>query len=175
MIGKGILFLCMTSALVLGCESDDENATDGGTKKDGSTGGAGGSTGGKGGSSGGSAGSAGSTGGSGGSTGGSAGTTATGGGGSGATGGGTGACGDYGQVDACKSCLVAKCCAEGMNCAAEPDCNAMVTCARACPDPKDTAGTCVQGCGTQHNLGGTNFNPLILCMNNACGNECSYL
>lgn len=118
--------------------------------------------------------------------GGSGGTGATDGGGSGGTDAGGGAagaggaagttgCGDYGQVQACKDCLSQKCCAKGAACAAEADCNDMVTCDRQCPSPTDTSSACVQTCAQQHNLGGKSYNDLILCMGNSCGTVCGYL
>lgn len=101
-------------------------------------------------------------------------------GGAGAGGGGSGGSAPcttttYGQGQACMDCIQQSCCSEATACENDADCSAMVTCARACPSPTDVGSQCVQDCASQHNLGGAAYNPLILCMGNACGQECAYL
>lgn len=93
----------------------------------------------------------------------------------GGSGGSGGDCTAYGQGEECSNCLDQNCCAQATACENDGDCSAMVDCAKACPDPTDGSSQCVQDCADQHNLGGTAFNPLILCMGGSCGSVCPYL
>jgi hypothetical protein len=94
--------------------------------------------------------------------------------GSSGSGGSGGDCTAYGQGEECSNCLDQNCCAEATACANSTDCNGMIECARACPNPTDTSSQCVQDCATQHNLGGSAYNPLVLCMGGDCGSVCPY-
>jgi hypothetical protein len=91
------------------------------------------------------------------------------------SGGSGGDCTTYGQGEPCASCLDQNCCAQASACENSADCSAMVECAKACPDPTDGSSQCLQDCADQHNLGGPEFNPLILCMGGSCGSVCPYL
>lgn len=133
-------------SLSYGCSSDDDDgAANGGTA--GVDGGGSGGDGGSGGSTGGSGGSVGASGGSGGS-------------------GGSTECAEFGNDATCTACLKQQCCAEANSCDGT-DCKALVTCARACPDPNDTEGTCFQACLTGIQDTGS-FNQLLICAQRKC-------
>lgn len=153
MLGRrSMLTMICGGALALACGSDDsgKNEFDAGTS----------------GGSGGTAGSAGS---------GGAITGGTGGGSAGQAGAaGAASCGDFGQDQACKDCLKTNCCSEGGNCDKNTDCKGMVECARKCPDPTDVNSTCMQQCITDHNGGGSFYNPIILCQSNSCS-QCNFI
>lgn len=72
----------------------------------------------------------------------------------------------------CKTCLAGKCCSQAGACAGNADCAAFVTCARACPAPTDTSSACVKTCITDHNAGGSIYNPILICMQTDCGTQC---
>jgi hypothetical protein len=113
-------------------------------------------------------------------TGGTGGTDAgTGGIGIGGTGGSSGSagaqnCGSYGDSTGCQDCLKTSCCQQGGTCLANGDCDALVTCARQCPNPADTQSTCFQACATQSSAGISAYNGLAICLSNNCASSCQY-
>jgi hypothetical protein len=167
-----LLSLPITAA---SCSDDDEGGSEISTGGSGGGSGSGGSTGGSGGAS-----TGGTGGGSGGSTGGSGGTS-DGGGSGGASGSGTGGfaaapdCTSYGQGTDCQGCLDLNCCNEAKACAADTPCNAMVECARLCPEPTDSNSQCVQDCAQANSAGIQNYNGIIVCMGTHCGEVCPFL
>jgi hypothetical protein len=101
---------------------------------------------------------AGAYGGAGGSSGGAGGATSGGGG----AGGGSACQGPaWPQNAACEACETENCCLTGANCAADPECVALVACTQA-----------GQSCSGDHPEGVWNFSGLAVCLQNSCATEC---
>jgi hypothetical protein len=95
--------------------------------------------------------------------GGMGGTNGTGGAASGGSGGAACQGPTWPSNSACEACQNEKCCITGGNCAADPECIAMLTC-------KARGGG--SACNAQHPDGIWNFSGLAICLQNSCASEC---
>jgi hypothetical protein len=79
-------------------------------------------------------------------------------------------CGGFGFVsNACQTCFLSGCCAQGAACAANADCTALDGCIGTC-----AAGdaTCENACVAAHPNGNDSLNALGNCLSGPCGAAC---
>ena len=82
-------------------------------------------------------------------------------------------CGEFGQSEACGTCLASSiCCDEGAACRGSAACTELVMCRRECSGADAMA--CLQDCFDQNATGGSAFNALTTCMGMECETECPF-
>lgn len=75
--------------------------------------------------------------------------------------------GNTGGDNSCKTCMQTKCSSQLNQCAANPECVALIQCIDPCNDD-----ACVQNCAQQHPNGVSDVNNIVQCVQTNCSAEC---